>query len=137
MVRCFSVGSVLIMAALAASMVVLPLMLPPLPPPPLVLLFFPVGIMAALMLLAFSPSDGNGVVYVTQSRSGSVPHFGVSPMLRGFLLDFFFLGYGVNMKKLKGEFHCKSRKEKKNQKGKIHCIAAYTEISFLFGLLIN
>ncbi|BAT93370.1 hypothetical protein LR48_Vigan05g004200 [Vigna angularis] len=65
MVRCFSLGSVLILAALAASMVVLPLMLPPLPPPPLVLLFFPVGIMAALMLLAFSPSDGNGVVYAT------------------------------------------------------------------------
>ncbi|KAL9321769.1 hypothetical protein ACSQ67_009822 [Phaseolus vulgaris] len=65
MVRCFSLGSVLILAALAASMVVLPLMLPPLPPPPLVLLFFPVGIMAALMLLAFSPSDGHGVVYAS------------------------------------------------------------------------
>ncbi|KAK7323274.1 hypothetical protein VNO77_26739 [Canavalia gladiata] len=67
MVRCFSLGSVLILAALAASMVVLPLMLPPLPPPPLVLLFFPVGIMAALMLLAFSPSEAaqNVVVYAT------------------------------------------------------------------------
>ncbi|RDX73143.1 hypothetical protein CR513_47286, partial [Mucuna pruriens] len=65
MARCFSIGSVLVLAALTASMVVLPLMLPPLPPPPLVLLFFPVGIMAALMLLAFSPSDGNGVVYAT------------------------------------------------------------------------
>ncbi|TKY49722.1 transmembrane protein [Spatholobus suberectus] len=66
--RCFSVGSVLVLAALAASMVVLPLILPPLPPPPLVLLFFPVGIMAALMLLAFSPSEANGrngVVYAT------------------------------------------------------------------------
>ncbi|KAJ1426948.1 putative transmembrane protein [Sesbania bispinosa] len=65
MVRCFSLGSILILAALAASMVVLPLMLPPLPPPPLVLLFFPVGIMAALVLLAFSPSEakGNVVVY--------------------------------------------------------------------------
>lgn len=57
MVRCFSLGSVLILIAIAASMVVLPLMLPPLPPPPLVLLFFPVGIMAALVVLAFSPSE--------------------------------------------------------------------------------
>ncbi|RZB80655.1 hypothetical protein D0Y65_030376 [Glycine soja] len=65
MARCFGLGSVLVLAALAASMVVLPLMLPPLPPPPLVLLFFPVGIMAALMLLAFSPSDQNGVVYAS------------------------------------------------------------------------
>ncbi|KAK7314158.1 hypothetical protein VNO77_39370 [Canavalia gladiata] len=56
MVRFFNVVSVLILAAVTASMVVLPLMLPPLPPPPLVLLFFPVGIMAALMLLAFAPS---------------------------------------------------------------------------------
>ncbi|KAF7824740.1 putative transmembrane protein [Senna tora] len=65
MVRCFTLGSVLVLVALAASMVLLPLMLPPLPPPPLVLLFFPVGIMAALMLLAFSPSeaDRNAVVY--------------------------------------------------------------------------
>ncbi|KAL5191049.1 hypothetical protein HKD37_04G010376 [Glycine soja] len=67
MARCFGLGSVLVLAALAASMVVLPLMLPPLPPPPLVLLFFPVGIMAALMLLVFSPSDQNGVVYATTS----------------------------------------------------------------------
>ncbi|KAG4974554.1 hypothetical protein JHK87_031375 [Glycine soja] len=67
MARCFGLGSVLVLAALAASMVVLPLMLPPLPPPPLVLLFFPVGIMAALMLLAFSPSDQNGVVYASTS----------------------------------------------------------------------
>ncbi|RDX63473.1 hypothetical protein CR513_58094, partial [Mucuna pruriens] len=57
MVRFFGALSILILAAVAASMVVLPLMLPPLPPPPLVLLFFPVGIMAALMLLAFAPSD--------------------------------------------------------------------------------
>ncbi|KAK7243343.1 hypothetical protein RIF29_38136 [Crotalaria pallida] len=65
MVRCFSSGTILILVALTASMMVLPLMLPPLPPPPLVLLFFPVGIMAALMFLAFSPSQvsGNGVVY--------------------------------------------------------------------------
>ena len=66
MVRCYSLGYILILAALAASMVVLPLILPPLPPPPLVLLFFPVGIMAALMLLAFSPSEHaarNVVVY--------------------------------------------------------------------------
>ncbi|KAK4285342.1 hypothetical protein QN277_002050 [Acacia crassicarpa] len=59
MVKCFSLGYVLVLVALAASMVLLPLMLPPLPPPPLVLLFFPVGIMAALMLLAFSPSEVN------------------------------------------------------------------------------
>lgn len=65
MVSCFSLGTILILAVLTASMVVLPLMLPPLPPPPLVLLFFPVGIMAALMLLAFSPSNAarNAVVY--------------------------------------------------------------------------
>ncbi|KAF7836205.1 putative transmembrane protein [Senna tora] len=66
MVQFFSLGSILVLVALAASMVLLPLMLPPLPPPPLVLLFFPVGIMAALMLLAFSPADagagGNVVV---------------------------------------------------------------------------
>ena len=64
MVRFFSVGSVLVLAALAASLVVLPLMLPPLPPPPMVLLFFPVGIMAALMVLAFSPTDNAGRVEV-------------------------------------------------------------------------
>ncbi|KAJ7009737.1 hypothetical protein NC653_000443 [Populus alba x Populus x berolinensis] len=49
-------------------MVVLPLMLPPLPPPPLILLFFPVGIMAALMFLALSPSDAaaNGALYTCE-----------------------------------------------------------------------
>lgn len=52
-----SLGSVLVLAVLALCMVVLPLMLPPLPPPPLMLLLFPVGIMAALMFLAFSPAD--------------------------------------------------------------------------------
>ncbi|KAB2010148.1 hypothetical protein ES319_D10G216900v1 [Gossypium barbadense] len=59
----FGIGGLLLMVALAASMVFLPLMLPPLPPPPLVLLFFPVGIMAALMFLAFSPAEvvGNAV----------------------------------------------------------------------------
>ncbi|RYR32442.1 hypothetical protein Ahy_A10g047009 [Arachis hypogaea] len=70
MVRCYSLGYILILVVLATSMVVLPLMLPPLPPPPLVLLFFPVGIMAALMFLAFSPSDQqqvarNVVVYAS------------------------------------------------------------------------
>ncbi|EOY19737.1 Uncharacterized protein TCM_045044 [Theobroma cacao] len=65
MVKCFGafgVGGLLLLAALAASMVFLPLMLPPLPPPPLMLLFFPVGIMAALMFLAFSPSEAIGNV---------------------------------------------------------------------------
>ncbi|CAN0843852.1 hypothetical protein LINGRAHAP2_LOCUS4082 [Linum grandiflorum] len=57
MVRCFGLLSAVLLTVLAASMVVLPLMLPPLPPPPLMLLFFPVGIMAALMFLAFSPSE--------------------------------------------------------------------------------
>ncbi|KAF8022202.1 hypothetical protein BT93_G2366 [Corymbia citriodora subsp. variegata] len=58
MVRCATgLGTVLVLAAVAAFMVVLPLVLPPLPPPPLVLLLFPVGIMAALMFLAFSPAD--------------------------------------------------------------------------------
>lgn len=60
MVRCFSLGSVLLLAAVAASMVVLPLMLPPLPPPPMMILLFPVGIMAALMFLAFSPTEAAG-----------------------------------------------------------------------------
>lgn len=62
MVQCFSIVSVLILTVLAASMAVLPLMLPPLPPPPLILLFFPVGIMAALMFLALTPSDAAGNV---------------------------------------------------------------------------
>ncbi|XVE68349.1 hypothetical protein DITRI_Ditri09bG0061000 [Diplodiscus trichospermus] len=60
----FGVGGLLLMLALAAFMVVLPLMLPPLPPPPLMLLFFPVGIMAALMFLAFSPTEAAGNVVV-------------------------------------------------------------------------
>ncbi|KAK8999019.1 hypothetical protein V6N11_070197 [Hibiscus sabdariffa] len=59
----FGIGGLLFLAELAAFMMVLPLMLPPLPPPPLVFMFFPVGIMAALMFLAFSPADvvGNTV----------------------------------------------------------------------------
>ncbi|KAB2085746.1 hypothetical protein ERO13_A05G399900v2 [Gossypium hirsutum] len=61
----FGVGGFLLLLALAASMVVLPLMLPPLPPPPLMLLFFPVGIMAALMFLAFSPAEAVGDVLHT------------------------------------------------------------------------
>lgn len=60
---CMSLGSVVVLAGLAAFMVVLPLMLPPLPPPPLMLLFFPVGIMAALMFLAFSPAENVVVAY--------------------------------------------------------------------------
>ena len=70
MVRFFSLGSVLVLAALAASMVILPPMLPPLPPPPLMFLLFPVGLMAALMFLAFSPTeaiDGDFVVYTVWS----------------------------------------------------------------------
>lgn len=62
MVRCFGLVSVFVLAVLAASMVVLPLLLPPLPPPPLLLMFFPVGIMAALMFLAFSPAEADGNV---------------------------------------------------------------------------
>ncbi|WCJ39146.1 auxin-regulated gene involved in organ size [Euphorbia peplus] len=61
MVRCFGLISVLLLAVLTASMVFLPLFLPPLPPPPLLLLFFPVGIMAALMFLACSPADATAV----------------------------------------------------------------------------
>ncbi|OWM78458.1 hypothetical protein CDL15_Pgr016182 [Punica granatum] len=53
-----SSGTVLVLAVVAAFMVVMPLILPPLPPPPLLLLFFPVGIMVALMFLAFSPAEG-------------------------------------------------------------------------------
>ena len=61
----FGVGGLLLLAVLTASMVFLPLILPPLPPPPLMLLFFPVGIMVALMFLAFSPTEtvGNVVVH--------------------------------------------------------------------------
>lgn len=55
--RDMSSGTVLLLAAVAAFMVVVPLVLPPLPPPPLLLLFFPVGIMAALLFLAFSPAE--------------------------------------------------------------------------------
>ncbi|KAJ6326069.1 hypothetical protein OIU78_013211 [Salix suchowensis] len=62
MARCFSIVSVVILTALAASMVVFPLLLPTLPPPPSMLLFFPVGIMAALMFLAFYPSDAAAYV---------------------------------------------------------------------------
>lgn len=64
MVRCISVGYILLLATLAASMVVLPLILPPLPPPPLMLLLFPVGIMAALMFLAFSPTPSEALLNV-------------------------------------------------------------------------
>ncbi|XVF41096.1 hypothetical protein PTKIN_Ptkin01aG0252700 [Pterospermum kingtungense] len=67
MAKCFGAfgpGGLLLLAALTVSMVVLPLMLPPLPPPPLMLLFFPVGIMAALMFLAFSPAEAVGNVVV-------------------------------------------------------------------------
>ncbi|KAG8471386.1 hypothetical protein CXB51_036280 [Gossypium anomalum] len=63
--RPFGFGGLLLLAALTASMLVLPLVLPPLPPPPLMLLFFPVGLMAALVFLAFSPTEtvGNVVVH--------------------------------------------------------------------------
>ncbi|XWS57020.1 hypothetical protein CRYUN_Cryun09bG0135900 [Craigia yunnanensis] len=67
MAKCFGpfgLGGLLLLAALTVSVVVLPLMLPPLPPPPLMLLFFPVGIMAALMFLAFSPAEAVGNVVV-------------------------------------------------------------------------
>ncbi|KAK7405533.1 hypothetical protein VNO78_06920 [Psophocarpus tetragonolobus] len=57
MVRFFNGVSILILAAVAVSTVLLPVVLPPLPPPPLVLLLFPVGIMAALILLVFVPSQ--------------------------------------------------------------------------------
>ncbi|KAK8546029.1 hypothetical protein V6N13_067267 [Hibiscus sabdariffa] len=62
--RPFGPAGLLLLAALTASMLVLPLVLPPLPPPPLMLLFFPVGLMAALALLAFSPADATGNVVV-------------------------------------------------------------------------
>lgn len=52
-----SSGTVLVLVAVAAFMAVMPLLLPPLPPPPLFLLFFPVGIMVALMFLVFSPAE--------------------------------------------------------------------------------
>ncbi|GLT88609.1 hypothetical protein SLE2022_066260 [Rubroshorea leprosula] len=64
MAKCFGIGGFVLLLVLAASMLVLPLILPPLPPPPLMLLFFPVGIMAALMFLAFSPADVTGNVVV-------------------------------------------------------------------------
>lgn len=65
LIRCFSLRWVLVLVVLTASMLVLPPFLPPLPPPPMMLLFFPVGMMALLMFLAFSPADlaANVVVY--------------------------------------------------------------------------
>ncbi|CAK9161949.1 unnamed protein product, partial [Ilex paraguariensis] len=56
---------VVVLAILTASLLVLPPILPPLPPPPMLLMLFPVGIMALLMFLAFSPANGaaNVVVY--------------------------------------------------------------------------
>lgn len=45
-----------VLAMLAVSLLVLPPILPPLPPPPMSLMLFPVGIMALLMALAFSPT---------------------------------------------------------------------------------
>ncbi|KMS99169.1 hypothetical protein BVRB_2g047280 [Beta vulgaris subsp. vulgaris] len=56
-VKVSTFGWVVILVILTASLLGLPLILPPLPPPPLILLFFPVGIMVALMCLAFSPSS--------------------------------------------------------------------------------
>ncbi|KAB5573010.1 hypothetical protein DKX38_000204 [Salix brachista] len=82
MVQCFSIVSVLILTVLAASMLVLPLILPPLPPPPLMILFFPVGIMAALMFLALSPSDAGANVPLV--LSGFMVHSFVSSTFSAF-----------------------------------------------------
>ncbi|KAI3445147.1 hypothetical protein Pfo_001812 [Paulownia fortunei] len=54
--RCFNGWWLVVLAMLTVSLLVLPPMLPPLPPPPMPLMLFPVGIMALLMALAFSPS---------------------------------------------------------------------------------
>ncbi|KAI7980680.1 hypothetical protein LOK49_Contig120G00002 [Camellia lanceoleosa] len=53
----FSLRSLMVMAVLTVSLLVLPVVLPPLPPPPLMLLLIPVFIMAVLILLAFTPSQ--------------------------------------------------------------------------------
>ncbi|KAI6673692.1 hypothetical protein NL676_001598 [Syzygium grande] len=62
MVKYFSARSVVLLALLAISLLVLPLVLPPLPPPPALLLFVPVLIMSVLILLAFSPSKMTNVI---------------------------------------------------------------------------
>ncbi|CAK9165581.1 unnamed protein product [Ilex paraguariensis] len=65
MVTCFTVKWVVVLAVVTASLLVLPPILPPLPPPPMSLMLFPVGIMAFLTFLAFSPADrtANAVVF--------------------------------------------------------------------------
>ena len=53
----FSVQSLLVLICLTVSLLILPLILPPLPPPPLMTLLLPIGILAVLMILAFTPSN--------------------------------------------------------------------------------
>ena len=52
-------------STITALMVILSLFLSSLPPSSLLLLFFPVGIMAALILLAFSPSEDAGMLLLS------------------------------------------------------------------------
>ncbi|KAG6422907.1 hypothetical protein SASPL_113289 [Salvia splendens] len=52
----FTLESVVLLACLTVSLLILPLVLPPLPPPPfLLLLLLPIFILGLLMFLAFMP----------------------------------------------------------------------------------
>ncbi|ERN18453.1 hypothetical protein AMTRI_Chr01g104910 [Amborella trichopoda] len=62
MVRYFSLGSMVVLLGLTASLVVLPLVLPPLPPPPFMLLLLPVGILMVLLFFALSSSDITNII---------------------------------------------------------------------------
>ncbi|CAH8308348.1 unnamed protein product [Eruca vesicaria subsp. sativa] len=53
----YSLGSLVVLVGLTASLLILPLVLPPLPPPPFMLLLIPLGIMVLLVVLAFMPSS--------------------------------------------------------------------------------
>lgn len=59
----FGLESLLLLVCLTASLLILPLILPPLPPPPFMLLLLPIGILAVLMVLAFTPSNVRDITY--------------------------------------------------------------------------
>ncbi|KAI3448781.1 hypothetical protein Pfo_005446 [Paulownia fortunei] len=65
--RCFNGWWLVVLAVFTASLLVLPPMLPPLPPPPMLLMLFPVGIMALLMALAFSPTNAAANIFICSS----------------------------------------------------------------------
>ncbi|KAL8542128.1 hypothetical protein ACS0TY_003114 [Phlomoides rotata] len=63
-----------VLAVFTASLLLLPLILPPLPPPPMLLMLFPVGIMALLMALAFSPATTAPNIIINSSSLPSIQH---------------------------------------------------------------